>query len=107
MVEGLRQNGVDKNTIAQLQIDPNQLETSQKERAILILAQTMTQRPKDSEPAVRAAISAGWSNDQVAEVIFLVSYFNMVTRVAKAFAYPPDNLHPFDPGGELPMLKCH
>ena len=99
MVEGLRRSGVDSRTIARLQTSVEAIEAAPKERALLMLAATLTRSPQRSAPAVRAAVAAGWSSEEVAEAIFLVSFFNMVTRVAKAFALPPDELHFFDPGG--------
>jgi hypothetical protein len=55
---------------------------------------------------VRAAVAAGWSNEEVAQAIFVVAAFNMLTRIADAFALPPDASHPFEPGAKLPMLRC-
>jgi hypothetical protein len=42
----------------------------------------------------------------VALAVFLVSYFNMRTRIANAFALPPDERHPYDPSAILPLLRC-
>ena len=62
--------------------------------------------PPGSDLATRKAVEAGWSEAEVAHAIFVVSYFNMVTRIAEAFALPPDEGHPYDPATVLPLLRC-
>jgi len=77
-----------------------------KDRALLALAETLTLDPSASPERVRAAVRAGWSHEQVADAIFVVSVFNMMTRIADAFALPPDASHPFPANAKLPMRRC-
>ncbi len=81
-------------------------EADGRERAFILLAQSLTRDPGASPPAVVAARQAGWADREVAEAIFFVSYFNMLTRIASAFALPPDESHPFPPGATMPLLRC-
>lgn len=105
-MEVLHQEGVDAATIAGLQGDLGSLPLAAEERALIELAERMTVDPPSAAAAVVRARELGWTDKQLADAIFLVSYFNMTTRIAEAFALPPDSRHPFEPGGALPMLRC-
>jgi alkylhydroperoxidase family enzyme len=105
-VEVLRRSGVDDETLIALQTDLDKVKTEVKEKALLVLAQTITKEPSLAPEAVIAASRAGWSDDEVAEAIFIASMYNMVNRVAVTFALPPDDAHPFDPNSPIPLLSC-
>ena len=92
--------------IAALQTDLARAALSPKELALLRLGEVLTLDPHASPAAVAAARTAGWSDQEVADAIFLVSVFNMMTRIADAFALPPDASHPYDPAGTIPMASC-
>jgi alkylhydroperoxidase family enzyme len=77
-----------------------------KEKNALSLASILTTEPSLSGTSVRAALEAGWTNAEVAQIIFFVSYMNMMNRIAAAFNLPPDASHPYHPGGKLPMIRC-
>jgi len=105
-VDGLHQSGADEKLIAALQIDLEKAELSSKEKALARLAEVLTTRPQSSRAAVRSAREAGWAREQVDDAIFLISYFNMRTRIMDAFDPPPDRFHPIRPGATLPLLRC-
>lgn len=95
---------MDRDNIAALQTDLSEYRAPTKESSLLLLADAVTVDPETSSRAVRDAVKAGWSHEQVARAVFFVSYFNMVTRIAASLALPPDELHQFSPNAELPML---
>jgi alkylhydroperoxidase family enzyme len=98
--------GASDELILALQVDLAEADVSDKERALLLLAETLTLSPHEAGEEVVAALEAGWSHREAADAIFLVSYFNMKTRIANAFVLPPDEFHPFDPEAGVPMLHC-
>lgn len=89
-----------------LQTDVNTVKTDGKQKALLLLAAAITREPASSPQTVLDASRAGWSDEEVAEAIFIASMYNMVNRVAVALALPPDQAHPFDPDSQIPMLTC-
>lgn len=103
-MEGLHEAGVDDEVIAAIQVDLSSVDVSRKEKALLRLAEDLTLNPAIAAGAVQEAVDAGWSNEEIAHAIFLVSYFNMATRIVDAFNLPPDEYHQFDPNETLPML---
>ena len=103
-MEGLHEAGVDDEVIAAIQVDLLSVDVSRKEKALLRLAEDLTLNPAIAAGAVQEAVDAGWSNKQIAHAIFLVSYFNMATRIVDAFNHPPNEDHHFDPNETLPML---
>jgi alkylhydroperoxidase family enzyme len=105
-VEGLHEEGFSTEAIAELQSAIEESSFSKKDKALLLLAETLTVDPPSAGVATREALEAGWSEKEVAHAIFLVSYFNMVTRIANAFDLPPDETHPYDPATVLPMMRC-
>lgn len=96
--------GLSEDEIFALQLDIQSSPFSEKDRTLLKLAESLTLDPMIAAPATRSALSAGWSEAEVAQAVFIVSYFNMVTRIAQAFALPPDDGHQFNPDASLPML---
>lgn len=88
-----------QNGIGSFDFDP-------KQKAALLLAERLTVYPSQSGSHVKNAVNAGWAHEQVAQLIFFVSYMNMMNRIAQAFDLPPDDYHPYDPDGRLPMLRC-
>ncbi len=105
-MEVLRRRGTDKQTLIALQTDPGRVNAPPKEKALLLLAAAITRDPGSSPQAVLDARSAGWTADEVAEAIFIISMYNMANRVAVAFALPPDAAHPYDPAARIPILTC-
>ena len=105
-MEGLHDTGSTEERIAALQAELVPGSFTDKESALLRLAEDRTLDPAGAGEATRRAVAAGWEPDEIASAIFLVSYFNMVTRIADAFDLPPDESHPYDPEGALPMLRC-
>jgi len=105
-VEGLHEQGVSEEVILALQEDRAAAVLPEPADALMQLAEGLTLDPAHSENQVAAALAAGWAEHEVAHAIFIVSYFNMVTRIADAFTLPPDPYHPYDPAGSLPMIRC-
>lgn len=103
-MEGLHEAGIDDEVIAAIQVDLSSADVSQKEKALLYLAEELTRNPSTAAGAVQTVVDAGWSSEEIAHAIFLVSYFNMVTRIADAFNLPPDDYHQFNPNDTLPVL---
>jgi alkylhydroperoxidase family enzyme len=105
-VEGLHESGLSDEGISSLQIELDEELFSPEDLALLRLAEQLTLDPSAAEAATYEALAIGWSEREVAQAIFIVAYFNMVTRIADAFALPPDVTHPYDPDTVLPMLRC-
>jgi alkylhydroperoxidase family enzyme len=105
-VEGLHRTGADAALLAALQGNLDEAKVGAKDRSLLKLAERLTLDPASSSEAVRAAVASGWTNEQVADAIFVITLFNMLTRIADSFALPPDGEHPFRPDTKLPMLRC-
>lgn len=105
-MEGLHESGVSDDKIQALQIGLDEKSFSPRELALLRLAEELTLYPATSAGAVPAALEAGWSAAEVASAIFIVSYYNLVTRIVDAFALPPDQGHPYDPDSPIPMFDC-
>jgi alkylhydroperoxidase family enzyme len=105
-VEGLHQEGADEKLVAALQMDLRNAELSEKDAAMMRLAEAMTSHPQESRSAVQSAKRAGWSDEEVEDAVFFISYFNMRTRIMVAFDQPPDAHHPFRLGAAIPMLRC-
>ncbi len=102
----LQQEGVSEDLILGLQTDISASGFSEKEKTLLLLAEEITANPSAGHTRVAAALEAGWTASEVAQAIFVASYFNMLNRIAEAFAFPPDQDHRFDPVPEFPMLRC-
>ena len=105
-MEGLREEGVSQENILAVQGDLADLELGEQMQALLMLAEAVTLEPAKAAEWVNPALEAGCSEKEIAHAIFVVSYFNMVTRIAEAFALPPDISHPFDPSAPLPLVEC-
>lgn len=105
-VEGLRQENIDDAALIAIQTDLSQLKIPEKEKVLLELAEAMTLRPAEAPEYVRRASKIGWSNKQVANIVFLISLYNLFPRVVDAFDLPPDRLHPYNPMKPFPMLSC-
>lgn len=102
----LIQDGVSEKNILALQTDINNSDFSDKEKTLLLLAENITVDPSSSSQYVGYALEAGWREEEVAQAIFVVSYFNMLNRISEAFAFPPDQEHPFVPGSSFPFTNC-
>lgn len=105
-MEGLHQRGVEEKLIAALQTDLDKADLTDQDKALVRLAEVLTTSPQSSRSAVRSAKDFGWSAEEIADVIFIASYFNMRTRLMNAFDPPPNKWHPFTPGASLPILRC-
>lgn len=102
----LHEEGFSDEVIEELQGAIEESSFPEKDKALLLLAETLTVDPPAAAMATREAVRAGWSETEVAHAIFLVSYYNMLTRIVKAFDLPPDEGHPYDPAMVLPMMRC-
>jgi alkylhydroperoxidase family enzyme len=102
----LENEGLSGDQILQLQTDIAASDFSAKEKTLLLLAERMTVNPSSGHAQVGPALAAGWSEAEVAQAIFVAAYFNMLNRIAEAFALPPDVGHRFDPAPDFPFLHC-
>ena len=102
----LENEGLSAIQILQLQSDIASSDFTDKEKTLLLLAERMTVDPSLAHAHVGPALAAGWSEAEVAQAIFVSAYFNMLNRIAEAFALPQDVDHPFDPAPEFPFLRC-
>ncbi|MCI0706466.1 MAG: carboxymuconolactone decarboxylase family protein [Ignavibacteriae bacterium] len=102
----LKGEGLSEEEIVSLQNDIRKAKFSEKEKALLRVAEDVTNNLPQSSQSVRNAVKAGWTEEEVTQAIFVVSYFNMLNRIAVAFALPPDASHPFNPTAALPMIQC-
>jgi uncharacterized peroxidase-related enzyme len=102
----LEQEGVSEEVIVGLQTDIAAADVSEKEKALLRLAEEITVNPSAGHTRVAAALEAGWTEREVAQAIFVTGYFNMLNRIAEAFVLPSDQDHPFGPAPVFPMAKC-
>lgn len=103
-MEGLHRNGVAPAEIAALQADLGYFPA--KERALLRLAESMTVDLSAAAARAVEARRAGWTDAEIAEAILIAGFTNMNTRIAEAFALPPDKWHPFTTDATFPMLRC-
>ena len=68
---------------------------SDAERALLAMVETWTRHAHRTTPADMAGLRAhGWTNDQIAEAIYITALFAFFNRVADAFGLPDP--HYFD-----------
>jgi len=102
----LEQEGVSEDVIVGLQTGIAAADVSEKEKALLRLAEEVTVNPSAGHTRVAAALQAGWTEGEVAQAVFVTGYFNMLNRIAEAFVLPPDQDHPFGPAPEFPMSRC-
>jgi alkylhydroperoxidase family enzyme len=102
----LIKEGVSEDIILGLQTDIAKSAFSEKEKALLLLAERITVNPSSAHVRVAPALEAGWTEAEVAQAVFVASYFNMLNRISEAFALPPDEDHPFDPAPVFPILTC-
>ena len=102
----LEQEGLSTDQVLSLQTDIEQGDFSEKEKALLLLAERMTVDPAAAHTRVPPALAAGWTEAEVAQAIFVAAYFNMLNRIAEAFALPPDEDHPFDAMPQFPFVSC-
>jgi alkylhydroperoxidase family enzyme len=89
-----------------LQMNLDAFDTTAKERALLKLAEQLTVSPHSVAASVAKARTAGWSDAELAETVYLVSEYNMLTRIYAGFTLPPDEMHPYEPTAALPLLRC-
>jgi len=62
------------------------------ERALLDYVEIITHRAPQSTPAdVQKLRDAGWSEDQIAEAVYITAMFAFFNRVADAFGVPPQD----------------
>ena len=102
----LRQQGYSDSDMVALQTNLKDYKCDNKEKALLILAEQLTINPSTSGEYVKNAKKEGWTEEEIANTIFFISYLNMMNRIAVAFGLPPDDNHPYDPETKIPMLKC-
>jgi alkylhydroperoxidase family enzyme len=105
-IQGLNELKVGLNQIQALQGNLEKGPFTKKEFALLKLGEELTLNPRTSSDWTRKVTAAGWSSKETAHAIFLISHFNMLTRIAKAFDLPPDQKHPYQADQKLPMTSC-
>lgn len=106
----LQLQGQDQQTVAAIRrADLDQASISSEDRALLGLVKLVTQQAYRCQDADVAAVrSAGWSDPQIAEAIYITAMFAFFNRVADAFgltdphyelmAQPPQpNPKPWEP----------
>lgn len=102
----LAAEGLSEDQILALQRDIAESTFSEKEKTLLTLAEEITVNPWAAHSRVGPALETGWSEDEVAQAIFVSAYFNMLNRIAESFAFPPDDDHPFRTSPRFPMTRC-
>lgn len=66
---------------------------SEAERALLEYTRLLTERPAASTPAdIDHLRQAGWTDEQIAEGVYIIALFAFFNRVADAFGLPDPNL---------------
>ena len=105
-VEVLKREGYSDDNLVALQANLDDYKCDLKEKALLVLAEQLTINPSTSGDYIKNAIEQGWTEEEIANTIFFISYMNMVNRIAVAFGLPPDDTHPYDTDAGIPMLKC-
>ena len=105
-MKALNPDGQTESLLIDLQGDLAWGGFSARQHSALILAARLTQVLGNVADPVRAAVSAGWSNEEVAQIIFFTASMTMMKRIAQGFELPPDQVHPYEPEGTLPMLRC-
>jgi alkylhydroperoxidase family enzyme len=59
------------------------------ERALMTYVELITNRaPRSTHADVRKLRDAGWSEDQIAEAVYIIAMFAFFNRVADAFGVP-------------------
>lgn len=102
----LLDDGLSKDKVIELQKDITISSFSEREKTLLILAEKITLEPSSAYLYVGPALEAGWKQSEVAQAIFVSSYFNMLNRISESFAYPPDEEHVFDSDPQFPVHSC-
>lgn len=63
---------------------------SSQERALLEFVRRLTEQPHTTRPEHTDALRrAGWSDDQIAEAVYIAAMFAFFNRVADAFGIEP------------------
>ncbi len=102
----LIKEGLSEDQILGLQTDISKSDFTEKEKTLLLLAERITLDPSRAHLGVEPSLEAGWTKSEVAQAIFVASYFNMLNRIAEAFAFPPDEDHQFNSVPHFPVLRC-
>lgn len=105
-LRALNDDGKSDSLMITLQSKINPSDFDNKTGSALLLAEQLTMNPSESSYSVENAINAGWDNDEIASIIFLVSYMNMMNRIAISFNLAPDESHPYDQDAKLPITRC-
>ena len=106
-MEGLHETGLDLEVIESIQVDIDSADILEKEKSLLRLSEVLTAQPSNAasiRETVQQARACGWDDVEIANAVFLVSYFNMVTRIAVGFNLPPDHYHSFSMSDTIPLL---
>ncbi len=98
-----RAGGRAEDDIVKLQTDIDATTLTDKEKALLRLALTLTQNPAAVAPDVEAARAAGWTDEQLAQTIHVAAAWNYTNRFVAAFGVQRDWLHPFDADAQFPI----
>jgi len=88
VVQGLRSATHDEELIRSLLKDPKQAKLSRRERAMVEYAQALTLTPRDLGPVyVDNLRKVGLNDQEIFELAFMTSWFNMLTRMGPALGY--------------------
>lgn len=101
----LRSYGFSDEDLINIQTDVSKLKKDDKTVSALMIAQQMTVEPGTSSEYLKKAKEKGWTDEQLAEIIYITAEYNMINRIVSAFECPPDKMHQFDPDGEWPVLN--
>lgn len=105
-VQELSKLNVPQTTIKALQTNLSQVNLTEKEKVLYLMAKEITIHPGTSSKAVKDASKVGWTDRELANAILIVSYFNYKNRVRNAFDIGPDKKHPYKPEQKLPLVSC-
>ena len=86
------QGGTNEVVAALSRADLQAAPVSEAERALLQYARLLTQSPAACTAAdVEHLRQAGWSDEQIAEAVYVIAIFAFFNRVADAFGLPDPN----------------
>jgi uncharacterized peroxidase-related enzyme len=87
----LRVQGADEQTVQALaKGDASAANLNAAETVLLAYAKQLTEAAHETTPAdVKALRDAGWTEDQIAEAVYITAMFAFFNRVADAFGIEP------------------
>ncbi|MFB3812596.1 MAG: carboxymuconolactone decarboxylase family protein [Terriglobales bacterium] len=87
----LREQGADEQTVRAIaQANPSAANLSEKERALLSLVERVTNAAHTTHREHTDLLRQhGWTDEQIAEAVYIAALFAFFNRVADAFGIPP------------------